>query len=158
MLYDEELIPAEEGDLFIEEIQEVFETEDYLSIEDVMPDPEILEDENDTLLQEELTIEENQLFEDSELEILDESISDIQEQDEAIEDERKIEQAGTDQEQEQEQEEEISIDNIEACMEVIVKNQKIQADNINMIMSVQLFLTGTILGSIVMICYLIKLG
>lgn len=158
MLYDEELIPTEEGDLYIEEIQEVSETEDYLSIEDVMPAPEVLEDENDTLLQEELKIEENQLYEDSELEILDESISGIQEQDEAIEDERKIEQAGTDQEQEQEQEEEISIDNIEACMEVIVKNQKYQADNINMIMSVQLFLTGAILGSIVMICYLIKLG
>lgn len=158
MLYDEELIPTEEGDLYIEEIQEVSETEDYLSIEDVMPAPEVLEDENDTLLQEELKIEENQLYEDSELEILDESISGIQEQDEAIEDERKIEQAGADQEQEQEQEEEISTDNIVACMEVIVKNQKIQADNINMIMSVQLFLTGAILGSIVMICYLIKLG
>lgn len=158
MLYDEEIIPVEEGELYIEEIQELSETEDYLSIEDVMPAPEVLEDENDTLLQEELTIEENQLFEESEIEISSQSVSDIQVQTETVEDERKNEQAGSDQEQEQEQEEEISTDNIEACVEVIVKNQKIQADNINMIMSIQLFLTGAILGSIVMICYLIKLG
>lgn len=158
MLYDEELIPAEEGDLFIEEIQEVSETEDYLSIEDVMPAPEVLEGENDTLLQEEMTIDDNLLFEDTELEISNQSISDIQVQDETVEDERKNEQAGADQEQEQRLEQENQSENIQACMEVLIANQKVQSDNINMMMSVQIFLTGAILGSIVMICYLVKLG
>lgn len=159
MLYEDELIPTEEGDLFIEEMQEVSETEEgYLSIEDVMPPPEMLEDENDTLLQEEMTIDDNLLFEDTELEISNTSISDIQVQDETVEDERKNEQAGDDQEQEQRQEQENESENIQACMEVLIANQKVQSDNINMMMSVQIFLTGAILGSIVMICYLIKLG
>lgn len=159
MLYEDEFIPTEEGDLFIEEMQEVSETEEgYLSIEDVMPAPEVLEDENDTLLQEEMTIDDNLLFEDTELEISNQSISDIQVQNETVEDERKNEQAGADQEQEQRQEQENQSENIQACMEVLIANQKVQSDNINMMMSVQIFLTGAILGSIVMICYLVKLG
>lgn len=159
MLYDEDIIPAEEGDLFVEEIQQISETDEgYLSIEDVMPEPEVLEDENDTLLQDEMTIEENQLFEESEIEISDEIVSDIQDTGETVEDERKIELARSEQEEQHSQNLENQTENIEACMEVILSNQKIQADNINMMMSVQVFLTGAILGSIVMICYLIKLG